>query len=914
MRTAQQKSIIRAAKIKLYTITLLMFAISSGYSQTNLLRNGDFEEGTIGWTVWGASLSTSVEAHSGILSVLVSNRNNSWGAVVQDITSKLVNGGKYTLSAWVKILYPSINYRATIVLNIDGVNSYKFCSWTANPISGLYVFYNDSLTISWTGNLKSANLYFEAEKAGTAFSDYLIDDVQLMGPNADTSSVKIGKGLKDIKSTMLIGGVVTDGSINYFTNSKAKSQVLTDCNAATVQCYPGGRWDESLRNTFHLDNFNFEVAEMKRHKMNVTAHTLLAWDQYFPVWYRNNDFPADTLEYLMKTWIEDIIKYKGNDSLVDIWNIVNESISWDGKGGYWPESNPDHLNACKLQKIGYETDLSGLTGNMFVNPKHPVYIRRSFEYARKFTSKKLELRESGFEFPGDGKYAAFYQLAVHLKKVGAPVDVIAFQTHLDLQNIYDWDAYTNNIKRYKRLGYDVYIPEVDIGDVDKSWSDDKANLQKMMYYRLVSAAIKGGASQFQTWGFNDNYSFRIGQNPLPYTTAFEPKPAYYGIKEALTDMSHILFWEMENTQNNLMPDVMSYNNYGSIHNSGTPVFVNGFKSKALQFDGIDDFISTGNLSDSISGNFSFSCFIKTSTTKPGIIADIAKTEISGLKIGINTKGNIYLNGSEAGLNSDLVSNKPVNDGTWHFIALRRDNNIYSLYIDSANTVLNGEGSIQNFVKLVIGAKNDGTSAFGGIIDEVKLYSTTIEEASYTRNIVPYCPLKLSVSIEGLIMKLTWINQSNNSDGFVIERKTNDSIWKEHAFVGVNILTLADKVELYNTQYTYRVRAFNKFGNSDPSNSISVVSPVDTAYGIPENVVGYKDLNCFIYPNPVEGDFTLISPPNSSMKIFDISGRVMMEKNNLFGKEILNIKHLPDGIYILKTYASEKTNAIKIIKQ
>ena len=83
--------------------------------------------------------------------------------------------------------------------------------------------------------------------------------------------------------------------------------------------------------------------------------------------------------------------------------------------------------------------------------------------------------------------------------MNAPVDVIGFQTHLDLEKNYDWEGYANNIKRYRLLGYEVNIPEVDIGDLAKNWTEEKAELQKLQYYRLVTAAIRGGASDFQTW-------------------------------------------------------------------------------------------------------------------------------------------------------------------------------------------------------------------------------------------------------------------------------------------------------------------------------------------------------------------------------------------------------------------------------
>jgi len=126
MKEKLSQSSNRVLKNEFFLIIILSFVFKVGFSQTNIISNGGFENGTIGWTVWGASLSTSTDSHSGSLSALVSNRKNSWDAVVQDITSKLVNGGKYTLSEWVKIISPSINFRATIVFNIDGVNTYKF--------------------------------------------------------------------------------------------------------------------------------------------------------------------------------------------------------------------------------------------------------------------------------------------------------------------------------------------------------------------------------------------------------------------------------------------------------------------------------------------------------------------------------------------------------------------------------------------------------------------------------------------------------------------------------------------------------------------------------------------------------------------------------------------------------------------
>lgn len=902
-------SILLYRKVAMATI-LTFFAIS-GFAQPNLISNGGFENGTTGWTVWGATLATTTDVHSGSAAAKVSNRKNPWDAINTNLTGVIKSGQAYTLSAWVKIPSPAVNFRATISLNVDGVSTYHGFLWTNSPVIGSYKQYSETFTLNWTGNLVSATLYFENESVGGVYSDYIIDDVQMVEYHTIPDIIQQGAGLKDIKSSMLVGGCVTEGSKNYFTNAAAKSQVLKDCNTVTVMCYPGwGRWDEKLRHVYHVDEFTNRAREMKKQNMTVTAHMLLGWDQYFPEWFKKGDFPADTLDAVMKSWLKGIIQYNGNDTLVDIWNVVNEAINWDGKGGYWPLSAANFNNACELQRMGFEPDASGLTGTKFVNSQHPVYIRKAFEYARTLTKKKLELRDSGFEFPDNGaKYNAFYQLAVHLKNLKVPVDIIGFQTHIDLEKNYDWVAYTNNIKRYVQLGYEVNIPEVDIGDVAKNWTEEKAELQKRQYYRLITAAIRGGASDFQTWGFIDD-GWRPQEKAFPYTNNFEPKPAYYGIKEALIDMSSILFWEMDAPANNIMPDVMKYNNFGTMKNFGTPVIVAGFKSKALKFDGIDDYISSPVLSDSINIDLTFSCFIKTATTKAGIIADLALNEKSGMKIGMNAEGKIYFDGTAAGLNENLMSVKAVNNDTWHFIAVQRDSTTYRLYIDDSAPVASKTGNIAMFNKLVVGAKPNGGEPFEGTVDEVKLYDTDIEEASFIRGFVPQGPLKLTFISSQRKISLSWSDQSTDEAGFVIERKTEDGTWSEIGRVAANKLTFNNEAELFNTKYYYRVSSFSKFGNSVPTNTITFTTPADPKTGIDLNT---EEKSLSVFPNPVNNSFVMVTKGNVWMKIFDIHGNLMLQKNNCSASETVDITGFSSGVYFLQACNSDKINVVKLMK-
>jgi len=893
--------------------TLLLIASGFGFAQTNLLTNGGFEDKTNGWKAMVATVTNTTDAHSGSSAALVSNRKNPWDAISVDVTKLLVNGDSYSLSAWIKLPKSGANLRATLSLNVDGKMTYLGYFWTASPKSGLYINYKDIIKTAWAGKLISANLYFECESVNGVHSDYLIDDVVLAKYIVPVDIIQTGKGLKDIKSSMLIGGCATDGNKNYFTNAAAKAQVLKDCNSATVQSYPAwGRFDEVKHHVYHVDDFTKKVKELKSKNMNVTMHMLLGWDQYFPDWFKKGNFPADTLEAIMRSSLKSIITYQGNDTLVDVWNVVNEAISWDGKGGYWPEDNPNFNDACEMQKMGYEPDVSRLTGKQYINAKHPVYIRKAFEYARTLTNKKLELRDSGFEFPDNGaKYNAFYQLAVHLKKMNAPIDVIGFQTHLDLEKNYDWDAYTNNIKRYVDLGYEVNIPEVDMGDVAKNWSEYKAELQKLQYYKLITAAIRGGASDFQTWGFNDdNSSWRKGESAFPYTLNFAPKPAYYGIQEALIDMSSILFWEMDAPANNIMPDVMKYNNFETLKNFSSPTIAAGFKGKALQFDGIDDHISSEKLSVKISGDLGFSCFLKTSSTKPAIIADLANEGISGMKIGINSEGKIYLSAAEAGLANDLTDTTKINDNTWHFVAIRRDSLNFCLYVDAAQPFASGKGTILNSDQLTVGAKTDGSSAFEGFLDEVKLFDSAVDEGSFFRSIAPVNPMKLTATTTGLRIRLTWIEKSTNEDGFIIERKTASSDWEEYYRVGANVIVFVEDLKAYSTEYSYRVRSFNKLTKSAPTNTVVYLTPKDPNTGI---AAESSDKLFSVFPNPTQGSFKMLSSGNTGMKIYDIQGRLRLEKKNCSSSETIDLNGFSKGIYFLQANTNEKTSVVKLVK-
>jgi hypothetical protein len=90
--------------------------------------------------------------------------------------------------------------------------------------------------------------------------------------------------------------------------------------------------------------------------------------------------------------------------------------------------------------------------------------------------------------------------------------------------------------------------------------------------------------------------------------------------------------------------------------------------------------------------------------------------------------------------------------------------------------------------------------------------------------VPGTPLNLTAqAVSTSQINLSWNDNSNNEDGFIIER-ANGSNWTQVGSVGPSYgpytVTFSNTGLQANKTYTYRVRAFNVIGNSAYSNTAS----------------------------------------------------------------------------------------------
>lgn len=85
-------------------------------------------------------------------------------------------------------------------------------------------------------------------------------------------------------------------------------------------------------------------------------------------------------------------------------------------------------------------------------------------------------------------------------------------------------------------------------------------------------------------------------------------------------------------------------------------------------------------------------------------------------------------------------------------------------------------------------------------------------------------LKAEILSEKRVL-LTWQDNSNNEDGFKVERKEEEKDWIQIAVVGFNTVNYIDSNLTPGKTYSYRVRAYNSSVNSDYSNEVSITTPL-----------------------------------------------------------------------------------------
>lgn len=175
---------LTAALVLAPAATLPSEVAPAAAASANLLTNGDLENGTTGWSAFGAGTvaSTTSPVHGGARALSRTGRTAAWNGPAQTVTSAMTNNTSYTASVWVRSQSGTPTGRITLALTAGGTTSYVNLA-QGNVNSSGWTQLSGTTTVSWSGTLSSATYYVETA-AGT--DNLYIDDASLVS-NTGTS-------------------------------------------------------------------------------------------------------------------------------------------------------------------------------------------------------------------------------------------------------------------------------------------------------------------------------------------------------------------------------------------------------------------------------------------------------------------------------------------------------------------------------------------------------------------------------------------------------------------------------------------------------------------------------------------------------------------------------------------------------
>ena len=136
----------------------------------------------------------------------------------------------------------------------------------------------------------------------------------------------------------------------------------------------------------------------------------------------------------------------------------------------------------------------------------------------------------------------------------------------------------------------------------------------------------------------------------------------------------------------------------------------------------------------------------------------------------------------------------------------------------------------------------------------------------------------TTTLIGADLVLTWQDNSDNEDGFEIWRQQNGGEWLLIAATNSDDSSFVDGVIPVGTTLSYRVRAWNQFGESDWTNIVSVNTFPPAA---PSSLGGavIKSEGVSMVPQMLNEDFG--SPPRRTVSVRtyrDKHGRLVIERS------------------------------------
>jgi endo-1,4-beta-xylanase len=267
---------------------------------------------------------------------------------------------------------------------------------------------------------------------------------------------------------------------------------------------------------FDFTQSDAALAIAEAHAMRVRGHPLIWGRLALPAYVRNAP-DAATLRALVDTQLRTVVgRYAGRIAHYD---VVNEPITFFGDPG--------------------ATD--GLDNTVFRRLLGPDYVREMLDLVHALDpAAKLFINDFLVLTPGP-KQDRFFRLAEELVQAGAPLHGVGFQGHVRVPFAPGYEPtgaqVEATLRRFAALGLAVEITEMDV--TLSSRAPCQLDFQRRTYHDVVAACLAvPGCTGVTTWGITDAFTwitglFQVDGAPLLFDESYAPKPAYFGVRDAL---------------------------------------------------------------------------------------------------------------------------------------------------------------------------------------------------------------------------------------------------------------------------------------------------------------------------------------------------------------------------------------------